>query len=106
MAGPDDARGAIRWAREALPAGRYRASVHFNDRLKERGVTIADVFAAVAHARSAEPYPSMPQHGGTCWRIHGRDADGDRVLGIGVEAFDDEEGQPSVVLCTIVEVTS
>lgn len=43
-----------------------------------------------------------PKLGGTCWRVHGLDADG-RSLGIGVEAYLDDDEQWAFLITVIVE---
>ena len=84
-----------------MDAGRYIvASVHFPQRLQERGETIKSVKAAIGRAEKVEPYPAMPEHGGTCWRVFGMGTNGKR-LAIGVELYVDDDAEWSV-LCTVI----
>jgi hypothetical protein len=63
-----------------------------------------DAVYMLMHGARAEPYPAqLPQHGGTSWRIHGKDSTG-RRLAIGVEAYLDEGGR-AAVLCTVIDMS-
>ena len=77
---------------------------HFTQRLVERRVTLLDVLHAIRFARSMEPHMDSPKMDGTCWRVHGADADG-RQLGIGVEAYLDDEERWAFLVTVIVERT-
>ncbi len=86
-----------------MAAGHYMmAREHFPRRLAERNETMESVRAAIVRAERVEPYPAMPDHGGTCWRVTGMGLNGKR-LAIGVELFlaDDEKW---TVLCTVIAI--
>src|SRR5437660_714901 len=100
---PQDPVAAKQWVQAAMAAGRYLiARVHFPKRLTERKETMESVKAAIARAEKLEPYPAMPEHGGTCWRVTGMGLNGKR-LAVGVELFlnDDEKW---TVLCTVIDL--
>lgn len=42
----------------------------------------------------------MPQNGGTCWRFFGLNVDGDKEIAVGIEAFENADGEKRVMLCT------
>ena len=86
-----------------MEAGMYTvASVHFPQRLEQRGETMRSVKTAIARAERVEPYPSMPEHGGTCWRVIGMGTNGKR-LGIGVELYVNDNAEWAV-LCTVIDL--
>jgi hypothetical protein len=92
---------ALGWIRDAMLAGRYIPSVHFRDRLRERGLVMEDVFVSVEQASTCAPYTKhAPEHGGTCWRVTGPNVDGTENVTIGIEAFVDKKKR-RCVLCTI-----
>ena len=62
-----------------------------------------DVHAAIGRCSTVEPHSDMPKNGGTSWRVTGPDADGERKITIGVEAFESEK-QQRVILCTAFAV--
>jgi hypothetical protein len=100
---PDNPIDAKKWAKAAMEAGRYEvASVHFPERLEQRGETMRSVKTAIARAERVEPYPAMPEHGGTCWRVIGVGTNGKR-LGIGVELYLDDNDEWAV-LCTVLDL--
>jgi hypothetical protein len=70
--------------------------------LVERGFDMFDVLHAVEQATRARRYDQEPQHGGTCWRIIGRNVDGNRSVAVGVECFLDRKRR-RVVLITVME---
>jgi hypothetical protein len=101
MPGPKTEIEALRWIQEAVEAGRYVPSVHFYDRLLERKIDIQDVFQAVENATVCVVYErGVPEHGGTCWRLIGRNVDGDEDVAVGVEAFLDKKRR-RCILCTV-----
>jgi hypothetical protein len=105
MAGPRSPADARAWIRKAVAAERYSfAEPHFTQRLAERKVTLVDVLHVIRVARSVEPHMDPPKMGGTCWRVHGADADG-RALGIGVEAYLDDDARWAFLVTVIVERT-
>ena len=97
---PADAR---RWIQQAVRSGRYTATDHVGQRLKQRQLDMDDLFCAIEHPRRVEPYPDMPRHGGTCWRLYGLDLEQEQEIGVGIEAYLDERGRWAV-LCTIFAV--
>lgn len=99
-ASPGNPVDARKWIQEAIRTECYTATNHVRDRLRERGLSMDDLRHAVAHPRKVEPYSRMPQHGGTCWRLYGRDLDDEQEVGVGFEAYMDERGRWAV-LCTI-----
>lgn len=104
MPGPRDATEALKWIQEAVQAGRYIPSVHFYDRLAQRRIDIQDAFHAVASATACARYgQGIPQNGGTCWRVTGRDIDDNDDVAIGVEAFLDKKRR-RCVLCTVFKL--
>lgn len=102
MPGPKTAVDARRWAREAIENGRFTPSVHFRERLAARRVTMNDIYAVFSRRGRVEPYAAMAQNGGTCWRFSGLNVDGDAEIAVGIEAFDDGDGQERIVLCTVL----
>jgi hypothetical protein len=97
---PVDAR---KWIQEAIRTECYTVKPHVRDRLRERKLTMEDLLHAIASPRALESYPDMPRHGGTCWRLFGRDMDGAKEVGVGFEAYVNEQGRWAVV-CTIFPV--
>ena len=81
---------------------RYTPTVHFRERLARRQITMLDTLHVLRRAPLVEPHPDPPLHDGTCWRVLGRDLDGDRTIGVGVEAFTDEGRR--LILCTVIDV--
>jgi hypothetical protein len=65
---------------------RYIRAKGLFDRVSDRPIALIDVVTVVRRASIVEPCVDSPCHGGTCWRVRGRDAD-DRPLAIGVELF-------------------
>lgn len=102
MAGPGTPREALAWTQTALRDGRYIPSIHFGERLLERGFDMFDVLHAVEHATRVRSYDQEPEHGGTTWRIVGRNVDGNRSVAIGVECFLDRK-RHRVALITVME---
>lgn len=90
MPGPRTPDEALAWAREALAAGRYWTPPHFEKRMRERRITLADARHAIEHATQCVPYDGRARQGGTCWRIHGPtlDEDDDGAT-VGVEVYRD-----------------
>lgn len=103
MSGPQNAQEALSWIKEAVRENRFFPTRHVVERGVLRGASLIDVVAAIGRAASLEPYGATPEHGGTCWRVHGKDADG-RRLAIGVEAYLDEDHR-WVVLITVINMT-
>ncbi|MBV8979273.1 MAG: hypothetical protein JO086_00055 [Acidimicrobiia bacterium] len=67
-------------------------------------MTFPEVHKAVGRSTTTEPYRppgKKPMNGGTMWRIWGPGADGDRLIGIGFEAFCDG-AEERVMLCTVI----
>ncbi len=60
-----------------------------------------DVHAVFGRCRSVEPHSDMPLNGGTCWRAFGPNVDGTMVIGVGFEAFVDQDGN-RIILCTVL----
>ena len=103
MPGPKDATEALKWVQDAVQAGRYVPSIHFYDRLLEQRIDIQDVFNAVEGAATCLKYEQgTPQNGGTCWRVTGKNVDGDQDVAVGVEAFLDRKRR-RCILCTVFE---
>lgn len=100
---PKSSVDARRWIQEAVRSGRYTATAHVGQRLEQRQLAMDDLFFAVEHLRKVEPYPDMPRHGGTCWRLYGPDLEQEQEIGVGIEAYLDERGRWAV-LCTIFAV--
>lgn len=94
---PVDAR---KWIQEAIRTECYATTDHVHDRLRERGIGMRDLLHAIAHPRAVESYPGMPMNGGTCWRLFGRDMDGEQEVAVGFEAYVNKQGRWAV-LCTI-----
>lgn len=59
-----------------------------------------DIHSAAGRCSRVVEYDGTPRNGGTCWRIYGRDADGNRTIGIGIEAYQDRRSQRWITLCT------
>lgn len=88
--------------RDAVAAGRYYPQPHFRVRLSERRYNIEDAKKIIVTATACEPYPDgTPSCGGTCWRVFGRDLDGEEAK-LGVEVFKDHLGY-HVNLITIMD---
>ena len=104
MAGPKTPEEARTWIREAAAARRYVRSVHFLERLAERGFIMLDVIHTLHSPSAVRPHPDPPRHGGTCWRLEGREVDGTRRLAVGVEAYLDDAGR-AAFLCTVIDLT-
>jgi hypothetical protein len=102
MPGPKNANDAKKWVRLAIENAQYMPSVHFRQRCRERGVTMNDVDAVFSRPRRVEQYVTMPKNDGTCWRFFGVNVDGDQEIAIGIEAFEDGDGQKKVILCTVL----
>jgi hypothetical protein len=94
---PVDAR---KWIQEAIRNSCYTTKQHVFDRLNERGLSMDDLLHAIAHPRQVEFYTEPPRHGGTCWRLFGKDITNSQEVGVGFEAYLDELGRWAV-LCTI-----
>lgn len=94
---PIDARS---WIKEAVRTGCYVPSVHLGKRLAQRGLTMFDVLKVLKYPRNIEPYAEEPAHGGTCWRLYGRDVDNGQDLAVGVETYLNASGK-AVIICTI-----
>lgn len=91
---------ARKWVQEAIREGHYTPVPHVRDRLKERGMTMNDLFHALNHPSTVEPYPAMPEHGGTCWRFIGQGLDTQAKIAVGVELYLNEQ-QRWAILVTI-----
>jgi hypothetical protein len=73
--------------------------------MSERSVNMFDVHTAIDRSSRAEAYQDgTPMNGGTCWRVFGPDADGERTLGIGVEVYSAPNRTVWITLCTVIEV--
>jgi hypothetical protein len=104
MAGPKSAAVALERAKEAITAGRFITTRHFEERMDERSVNMFDVHTAIDRSVRAEAYQDgTPMNGGTCWRVFGPDVDGDRTLGIGVEVYSAPNRSVWITLCTVIE---
>ena len=87
-----------------MAAGRYIPDPHFEKRCRQRRFSIFDAKNIAATATVCSPYPEAEiLAGGTCWRVLGKDSDGD-VAALGVEAFRDSFGR-QVLLITIIGTT-
>ena len=100
---PENPVDARKWVQEAIRNDCYTTTKHVLDRLKQRNLSMDDLRHAVAHPRKVEPYADLPQNGGTCWRLFGRDVDSETEVGVGFEAYLDKRGRWAV-LCTIFTV--
>ena len=88
----------MRWAREALGAGRYWVVDHAWDRQRQRGVTAADMKQIIKKATDCEAYrDGVPRFGGTCWRVTGPGLD-EIATAIGVEVYVDHLGKRLVIV--------
>jgi hypothetical protein len=100
---PRNSIDARTWIQEAIRDDRYTPSHHLFDRLRERELSMNDLVHAILHSRKVEPYPDMPRHGGTCWRLFGPDLELQKELGVGIEAYLNEHRR-WIVLCTLFAV--
>ncbi len=100
---PENPVDARKWIQEAVRSSRYTATGHVGQRLAQRRLNMDDLLHAIEHPRKVEPYPDMPRHGGTCWRLFGPDVDQEQEIGVGIEAYLDDRGRWAV-LCTIFAV--
>ena len=104
MPGPQTDREALAWIQDAMDAGRYELSYHYAaERRDLRGIDAQDVHAAIGRAARVERYAGTPRRRGTCWRVFGPDADGERTIAVGVEAFLDRRRR-RVIIVTVMEV--
>lgn len=88
----------MRWAREALGAGRYWVADHARDRQRHRGVTAADMKHIIKRATDCEAYrDGVARFGGTCWRVTGPSLD-EIPTAIGVEVYIDHLGKRLVIV--------
>jgi hypothetical protein len=105
MAGPKLAAVALQNTKEAISAGRFITSQHFQKRMAERRVNMFDVHTAIDRSSVAREYPDgIPENGGTCWRVFGPDVDGERNLAIGVEIYAAPNRTVWITLCTVIEI--
>ena len=105
MPGPKTASAALKCAKAAITAGRFIPSVHFGQRLGERGVDMIDIHTAIDRSSRAAPYKDgKPMNDGTCWRIIGPDCDGNRAIGVDIEIYAGVDGRPWITLCTVMIV--
>ena len=100
---PENPITARQWIREAIGNGNYDHASHFEDRLRERGLSVRDALHALEKSKLVEAYPRIPDHGGSCWRVWGRDVANKQDVVVGVEAYIDSEGR-MVILCTLFAV--
>ena len=103
MPGPKRQSEIAKIASEILHSGRYVDARHFGERMRERKVNAADIFAAIEHPTKVVPYSGAPEHDGTSWRIWGRDADGTRKIGIGVEICQTGGSMQMVLVSVMLE---
>jgi hypothetical protein len=105
VAGPHTNEEALIWVQFCLREGRYVPAVHFQERLAQREFIMADVRSAIENPTEIRPYESgSAVNGGTCWRITGKNIDGDRDVAVGIEAFEHKHKR-RVCLCTVIDVT-
>ena len=102
MPGPRTPTEARKWVREAVAMKSYIQAVHFRERLASRRITMLDALHVLGRAPHVDAHPDPPRHGGTCWRVIGRDVDGERTIAVGVEAFRDDLGR-RLMLCTVID---
>lgn len=98
--GPSQPQEALAWIKEAIRESRYRTTGHLLARIAARQIILDEVLYVLRHGQRVEPYAEPPQHGGTSWRLHGRDSAG-RQIAVGVEAYLDEQ-QRWAILCTVI----
>lgn len=79
---------------------KYDLSRHFGEQLVRRGLTLPDALNTVEKPKRVEPYPSMPQHGGSAWRVFGRDVDDEQDIAVGAETYISSDGQ-RMIFCTL-----
>ncbi len=101
---PTTSAAALAWVKVAAKANRFVPTVHFNQQARARKVEFDSAKAALLRARRVEPYPAMPENGGTCWRVFGRGLEGEQ-LAIGVELFLDAN-EEWAILCTVIDVSN
>ena len=103
---PQTETEARKWAREAVVSKSYRAAEHFGDQMGNRAFALGDALNAIEHANYCEPYPAVPQHGGTTWRVTGPALDGTArkkatSIKVGVETYWDDATGKRLMLVTI-----
>ena len=92
MPGPTKPSDALAWVKAAAADGRYVRSVHFEERLAQRNITMLDVLNAITKTTQVVSYPKgKARNGGTQWRVLGPDTDGNRTIVVGVETFLDHK---------------
>ncbi len=80
----------------------YWPTDHFEDRLRERRISLADVTHAILNASGCERYDGDAEQGGTCWRITGPTLDEDEPsASIGLEAFLTTSRTKKITLVTV-----
>lgn len=97
---PENSDGARQWIQGAFREGCYSLARHFDERLKERNLTLRDVRHVIERPIHVEPYTGMPQQGGSCWRVSGHALDFSTEIRVGVEAYLDSQGH-RIILCTL-----
>lgn len=103
MPGPRTTQEAKKWAYDAICQAMYVPSVHFKQRCAERKVTMVDAHHIVYYCKRVEAYSDgVARNDGTLWRLWGRCPDGDREVGVGIEAFRDASGKRWITLCTVI----
>lgn len=101
MLAPTRDRDAIAWISRAASSNRFELSSHAVERMGERRILMSEVMSALQRPRRVEPYPDMPRHGGTVWRVFGRRVGRDDGIAIGVEAYVNQ-GYRALVICTVM----
>ena len=105
MPGPRNAADALRWIQVAVQQGRYHPSAHFYDRMAEEPLAFDDILWTIEQPFVCETYDRPPKHGGTCWRIKGRNVLNTRNVWVGCEAYLDAK-KHRCILCTAFDPDS
>ena len=66
---------------------------------------MADIRSAIDNPDETRPYEhGNAVNGGTCWRITGKNVDGDRSVAVGIETFAHKHKR-RICLCTVIDTT-
>ena len=89
---------ALLAARAAVENRRFFVIDHADGRGDLRHITLHDMKYVIKTATNCVPYPEgVPKNGGTCWRISGKDLDGEETT-VGIEVVRDHLGNCAYVV--------
>ncbi len=69
----------------------------------ERDIDYLDVEHCLLNPTSCEKYAhGAPEHGGTCWRLHGEDSEEERDIVVAFEAYQEKKRKRAIVTTVFV----